>query len=203
MGQGAAMDAVLSTERLVLRRFEPSDADNLWMLYGDPAVMRHISLPTIPRSEIDDQVLPEILAEYDECPGFGHWAAQTRTDGEFVGRFGLHPAVPTEDGLWTRGTPADAAAMVSLGYRLRRAAWGRGFATEGARALVHRAFKEIGTAEIRATTMAVNTGSRNVLSKLGFEHISTLHLDWPDPLEGNQYGDVVYRLRRHDWITRA
>ncbi len=193
----------MSTERLVLRRFEPADADNLWTLYGDPAVMRHISLPTIPRSELDDLVLPELLAEYDECPGFGHWAALTRADREFVGWFGLHPAVPTDDGLWTRGTPADALAMVSLGYRLRRQAWGRGFATEGAHALVHRAFVDIGTAEIRATTMAVNAGSRNVLRKLGFDHIRTLHLDWPDPLEGNEHGDVVYRLRRRDWATRS
>ncbi|MET9023457.1 GNAT family N-acetyltransferase [Actinopolymorpha sp. NPDC004070] len=197
------MDILASTERLVLRRLEPSDADNLWRLYGDPAGMGHISLPTIPRSELDDQVLPELLAEYDECPGFGHWAAETRTDREFVGWFGLHPAVPADDGLWTLGTLEDASAIVSLGYRLRRAAWGRGFATEGARALVQRAFAEVGTAEIRATTMAVNTGSRRVLEKLGFEHIRTLHLDWPDPLEGNEHGDVVYRLRRCDWPTRT
>lgn len=62
--------------------------------------------------------------------------------------------------------PPGEIAVVSLGYRLRASAWGRGYATEGARALVRRAFTELGVSQIVATTMAVNTASRRVLERL-------------------------------------
>ena len=84
---------------------------------------------------------------------------------------------------------------------VRRGAWGRGLATEGARALVRLAFTELGTREIVATTMAVNAGSRRVLEKAGLRYARTVHLDWPDPLAGNEHGDVEYRLPRADWAA--
>lgn len=136
------MTLLLRTSRLALRQFEHGDLDNLWSLYGDPEVMRHISLPTISRAELAGRVLPDLLAE-------------------FVGRFGLHPAVPTEDplSLWEHGSPADTSTM-SLGCRVRRSFWGRGYATEAAGALVDRAFGELDAGAVCATTMAVNAGSR-------------------------------------------
>jgi RimJ/RimL family protein N-acetyltransferase len=91
-------------------------------------------------------------------------------------------------------------SMVGLGYRLRQDAWGRGYATEGARALVRRAFAELGVTEVVATTMAVNTGSRAVLAKAGLRYARTVHLTWPEPLPGNEDGDVEYRLGREDWL---
>ena len=191
------MQVLCRTDRLVLRRFERSDVENLWTLYGDPAVMRFICLPTISRSEFETRVVPELLAEYERYQHFGYWAAET-TSGEFVGRVGLHPSTPTDDGLWEH-TTSDHTSLVTLGYRIRRAAWGNGYATEAGRALVRRAFTDLGAAEIRATTMAVNVGSRRVLAKLGFQHVGTVHLDWPEPLEGNEHGDVIYRLDPERW----
>lgn len=190
------MRVILRTERLVLRRFEPSDGDDLATLLCDPEVMRFIALPVVPRSEVEDRELPAILAEYERYDDYGYWAAVTDA-GEFIGRFGLHPAVPATDHpeLWTHGSP-DETSVVSLGYRLRRPAWGAGYATEGAAALVDRAFTELGATQMCATTMAVNSGSRRVLEKLGFRHTATVHLNWPDPLPGNEYGDVIYRLDR-------
>jgi RimJ/RimL family protein N-acetyltransferase len=55
--------------------------------------------------------------------------------------------------------------------------------------------------EIVATTMAVNTGSRRVLEKAGLRYARTVHLDWPDPLDGSEHGDVEYRLPRADWAA--
>lgn len=193
------MSSVLRTERLILRRFTAADADNLWALHGDPEVMRFISLPTVGRQEFERLVVPEYLADNARYPDHGYWAAET-IGGEFVGRFGLHPAVPTEDPLrfWADGSP-DETTVLSLGYRLRRSAHGLGYATEGARAVVDRAFTELGATEIRATTMAVNHGSRRVMEKLGFRHVHTAHLAWPDPLPGNEHGDVVYHISREHW----
>ena len=70
------------------------------------------------------------------------------------------------------------------------------------RALVRRAFTELGVSQVVATTMAVNARSRRVLEKAGLRHARTLHLDWPDPLPGNEHGDVEYELHRNDWLPQ-
>jgi RimJ/RimL family protein N-acetyltransferase len=64
---------------------------------------------------------------------------------------------------------------------------------------VRKAFTELGVDEVVATTLAVNAGSRRVMEKAGLRYARTVHLDWPDPVEGTEHGDVEYRLRRTDW----
>jgi RimJ/RimL family protein N-acetyltransferase len=95
--------------------------------------------------------------------------------------------------------PPGRVSVAELGYRLRVSAWGRGYATEGARALVRRAFTGLAVTRLVATTMAVSTRSRRVLEKAGLEYLRTVHLDWPDPLPGTEHGDVEYQLHRDDW----
>ena len=140
-----------------------------------------------------------MLACYDRYGGLGHWAAHTRSDGQFIGWFGLRPVTPAAGAMvhWPDAPPGDIS-VVSLGYRLRTSAWSRGYATEGARALVRRAFAELGVRQIVATTMAVNTASRRVLEKAGLKYFRTVYLDWPHPLPGNEHGDVEYQLERND-----
>src|SRR5215469_1204479 len=157
--------------------------------------MRFIDKATKSRAEIESQVLPRFLAYHRRHLDFGVFAADTRADGAFVGWFGLRPVVPSGDAwLWKDG-PVDSG-VASLGYRLRRSAWGRGYATEGARALVRKAFTDLGIDEVIATTMAVNVGSRRVMEKAGLRYVRTVHLPWEHPVEGNEHGDVEYRLRR-------
>jgi RimJ/RimL family protein N-acetyltransferase len=194
------VEPVQVTERLVLRQFTAAGAGDLLVLDGDPRVMRFLE-PTIKsRAQIQAQVLPRLLACYDRYPGFGFWAAHTRTGGAFIGWFGLRPVTPTAGPMveWPDAPPGDTA-VASLGYRLRASAWGRGYATEGAQALVRRAFTELGVSRIVATTMAVNTASRRVLEKAGLTCTRTVHLDWPQPLPGNEHGDVEYQLDRSAW----
>jgi RimJ/RimL family protein N-acetyltransferase len=197
------MEPVQVTERLALRQFTAADAGDLLALDGDPQVMRFLE-PTIKsRAQIQAQVLPRFLACYDRYRGFGFWAAHTRTGGTFIGWFGLRPVTPTAEPMvdWPDAPPGDTA-VASLGYRLRASAWGRGYATEGAQALVRRAFTELGVSRIVATTMAVNTASRRVLEKAGLTCTRTVHLDWPQPLPGNEHGDVEYQLDRSAWAAR-
>jgi RimJ/RimL family protein N-acetyltransferase len=59
----------------------------------------------------------------------------------------------------------------------------------------------LGVREIVATTMAVNAGSRRVMEKAGLRYVRTVHLDWPDPLDGNEHGDVEYLLLRAGWAA--
>lgn len=188
------MHVYLETDRLVLRRFVESDVDNLAELDSDPEVMRFLTggRPT-PRERIRDEVLPRRIAEYQRFPRLGLWAAISRSSGEFEGWFALAPP---------KGADADRGAdEAELGYRLRRAAWGRGLATEGSQALVRKAFAELGLRRVWAETMAVNTRSRGVMEKAGLRHVRTFHLDWDDPIEGVEHGEVEYELRREDWAA--
>jgi RimJ/RimL family protein N-acetyltransferase len=197
-GSIGCVEPVLMTERLVLRRLTAADADGLLALDGDPAVMRYIDSRIKSRAEIETEVLPRLLAVYERYRDYGHFAADTR-DGEFIGWFGIRPVVPSADWMEHWVDAPEPARTAALGYRLRRSAWGRGYATEGAQALVRRAFGELGVEEVVATTMAVNARSRAVLAKAGLRYARTVHLTWDEPLPGNEHGDVEYRLCRADW----
>lgn len=189
------MGPVLLTERLALRRFTPSDVDNLLLLDGDAEVMRYIDGGAKTRAEIEESVLPRFLRYQETLDRLGFLVGETRDDGEFVGWFGVHPVTPTDEAMefWP---DADDVSVVSLGYRLRRTAWGLGYATEGARAVVRWALENPAVRSVVATTMSVNTGSRRVMEKIGLAYVRTVHVDWPDPLPGTEHGEVEYRLDR-------
>lgn len=186
------MEPVLTTERMWLRRFTPADVDNLYELDSDPEVMRFLTngRPT-PYGVVRDEVLPRILAEYERSARHGQWAAEERGTGRFLGWLSL--ALPDD------GDPDQA----ELGYRLRREFWGRGLATEGARALVRTAFAERGLRRVFATTMAVNLTSRRVMEKAGLRYVRTFHLEFDDPIPGTEYGEVEYAVTRDEWAATA
>lgn len=190
----------MRTERLALRRFSTADAANLLRLDGDPQVMRFLTGATRSLAQIRAEVLPALAGCHLRYPGFGYWAAETLADGEFIGWFGLRPVTPTGGAMEHWPDASGQTGVVSLGYRLRRSAWGQGYATEGARTLVRLAFTGLGVREVVATTMAVNTGSRRVMEKAGLRYARTVYLDWPEPLDGNEHGDVEYRLPREEWL---
>ena len=182
------MRTFLETERLRLRRFEKSDVDNLVALDGDPLVMRYITggRPTL-RSEIETDYLPAFLSYYDRFTGYGFWAAEEKSTGNFLGWFHLRPK------------PADPPDEPELGYRLCQAAWGKGYATEGSRALLHKAFTELGARRVYAETMAVNSASRRVMEKCRLRYVRTFHADWPDVIPGGELGEVEYALDRAEY----
>ncbi len=112
----------------------------------------------------------------------GHrWLAFNRSRTEFVGWFGLGPS---------------AVGVRELGFRLRRAAWGNGFATEGATAMIAVAFTALGAERVWAQTMTVNAESRAVMERCGLRYVRTFFGDWGDPIEGSELGDVGYELTR-------
>jgi len=182
----------LETERLVLRRFTMADAGDLLELDGDPEVMHFITGGrTTPREEIEDDVLPAFLSYYEHGVRYGFWAAIEKSTGTFLGWFHFRP----REG----GDPDEA----ELGYRFKRSAWGKGYATEGSRALIQKGFTELGVRRVVAETMVVNVASRRVMEKAGLAYVRTFHQPWPYPIEGSEHGDVEYALRRADWEQRA
>ncbi|HEY8284266.1 MAG TPA: GNAT family N-acetyltransferase [Chloroflexota bacterium] len=187
------MRIFLETDRVVLRRFTAADVDNLTDLDSDPEVMRFISggTPT-PRDVIQNEVLPRFLRYYERSEGFGYWAAIEKSTGEFLGWFAFHPpegAAPDE---------------VELGYRLRKAAWGKGYGTEVARALIRKGFTELGVQRVVATADRVNYGSRRVMEKAGLTLVRTFRFDdpWPHLPEGPEQDGVDYALSKAEWEQR-
>ena len=148
---------VLETPRLRLRQFTPDDVDRLVELDSDPEVMRYITFgaPT-PREVYTEVILPRWFAIYRDTPLLGYWAAEERNSGVFHGWFHLRP-----DRIDT--------GEQELGYRLRRDSWGRGYASEGASALIDHGFRRVRVEKISARALAGNHGSRKVMEKCGLE----------------------------------
>jgi RimJ/RimL family protein N-acetyltransferase len=168
----------LTTARL---RLEPVVAEHLELmveLNSDPEVMRFIIGRAAGREEVLAEWAERRGPRTDAGRGLGYWAGFA--DAEFVGWWGL--------------AATDEAGVANLGYRLRRAAWGEGYATEGAGALLAHGFGILSLHRVCASTMAVNTGSRTVLEKLGMTHTETCVGEWRDPLPGWELGEVVYEI---------
>ncbi|MFD3698008.1 GNAT family N-acetyltransferase [Streptomyces sp. NPDC058646] len=186
------MNVFLETDRLVLRAFSEADVDHLIALDNDPDVMRFINggRPTS-REVIRAQTLPRLLHEYPCFGTRGYWAAQEKDTGTFLGWFEFRPL------------DAHSPAVVELGYRLHRAAWGTGYATEGSRALIRKGFTSLGVERVTANTMAVNVGSRRVMEKAGLSFLRHFTGDWPEAIEGSEHGEVEYELTRTAWEQRS
>lgn len=182
------MRVYLETDRMVLRRFTEADADNLFDLDSDPDVMRFLNggKPT-PRDVIENEILPRLLHDYERFAGYGRWAAVEKSTGEFLGWFALRPR---------EGGGLDEA---ELGYRLRKSAWGKGYGTEGSRALINKGFTQLGVQRVFAQTMAVNVASWRVMEKAGLTLVRIFHQSWPDPIDGAEHGEVEYGLHKADW----
>ena len=148
----------LETERLLLRPWRPAeDLDALAAINADPDVMRFVA-PNRPltRAETADQL--ERFVAHWERHGFGLWAVVPRDgDGRAVGFAGL--AIPS---FLPQILPA-----VEVGWRLASAAWGRGYATEAARASVAFGFERLGLRSIVSVVEAGNVRSLRVAEKLG------------------------------------
>ncbi|QTE31648.1 GNAT family N-acetyltransferase [Pengzhenrongella sicca] len=187
------MDAYLQTERVTLRRFRVDDADLLTELDSDPAVMRYLSggEPTAPEL-VRERILPGILAAYDRWAGTrGLFAAYEKAGGAFIGWFCLRPE---------REGPLEE---VELGYRLRQAAWGRGYATEVSAALLTMAFTDLRVRVVWGETMALNRASQHVMEKVGMA--VTQKLATPEDMlavEGAELGGYRYEITKEQWERR-
>ncbi|MGW2373854.1 GNAT family N-acetyltransferase [Kitasatospora sp. NPDC001683] len=185
------MHVFLETTRLSLRPFTEADADHLFALDNDPEVVRFINggKPTS-RETIETRILPRLLHDYPCFGTRGFWAAEEKATGAFLGWFAFRPL------------DEHSPAVVELGYRLNRVAWGRGYATEGSRALIDKGYTDLGVERVTANTMAVNTRSRRVMEKSGLSFLRNYTEDWPDPIPGSEHGEVEYELTRSEWQQR-
>jgi RimJ/RimL family protein N-acetyltransferase len=145
---------VISTERLLLRPWRPDDVGPYAAIVADPEVMRHMGSGPMDRAAASAQVAR--FAAGTALSGVYHTAAEDRATGELIGRIGLfhQPEWP-------------GPHKVEVGWLLARRAWGRGLATEGARAAVNYGFQELGLPVIVSFTVPENVRSRAVMERLG------------------------------------
>ncbi len=180
----------LRSERLRLRRFRPDDRAPFSALNADPAVMRHF--PSALTREQSDALAARIDAHFD-AHGFGLFAVEPLADARFSGFVGL-------------SVPAFAAHFtpcVEIGWRLATSAQGRGYATEGARAVLTFGFEQLGLREIVSFTVPENRASRRVMEKLGLERDPAEDFDHPSLPAGHALRrHVLYRLGADAWRAR-
>lgn len=182
---------VLKTPRLVLRQFTEDDVDDLVDLNSDPAVMRYLGGRPTPREQVRDEIIPCYLDGYRRFDRLGTWAAEAAASGEFLGWFHFRPDGGTD------------VTNVDLGYRLRRPAWNKGYATEGSRALISMGFTDLGVDRVFAHTMTVNTASRHVMEKCGLTLVRTVPYEGAFVIEGAEHGEVEYAITKPEWETHA
>lgn len=166
----------LETERLVLRMLRESDFESYAQMCGDPEAMRYIG---------DGQALTRPLAWRNlalmighwSLRGYGLWAVEERASGALVGRVGF----------WNpEGWPG-----FELGWLLRRSSWGKGYATEAARAALQFAFTEMGRPQVISLIHPDNAASIRVAERLGERPAGSAEVLGTTVL--------VYRITREEW----
>lgn len=170
----------LRTDRLLLRRWRGSDLEPWAAMNADPEVREHLGEPW--SRERSDASVARFEADFDRW-GYGWSAVEVRATGEFAGFAGLDRV---EEHLPFSG--------VEIGWRLARWAWGRGYATEAARAVLGHAFTALGLTEVLAVTTAGNLRSRAVMHRLGMVRDPEDDFDDPTAPEGPLRPNVLYRL---------
>lgn len=173
---------ILKTAHLTLAPCHPDDRTDFIDLELDPEVMRFLNGGAVDHEKIDPTSVTFLMPRGTE-PYV--WTGRRIVDGEFVGWFCLF---------------AESDRLAELGYRLRRKEWGKGFASEGAAALIDWGFKACGYDKIVATTMAVNLGSRRVMEKIGMRHARTYSFP-SGTIPGTEHGEVCYELTRAEHIA--
>lgn len=172
----------LRTDRLVLRAWRESDLGPWAAMNADPEVREYF--PEVLTQEQAEASVARFQADLDQR-GWGWWAVEVRATGEFIGFTGLDPV---DEGMPFTG--------VEAGWRLSRAAWGHGYATEAARAALAYGFDRLGLAEILAVTSATNLRSQAVMRRIGMTRDPADDFDDPTVPQGPLRPSVVYRLRK-------
>ena len=178
-------------------------------LDGDAEVMRYITGRARSRGEVLEEWLPALARDAGPAGLLGYWA------GFLVDEWSQTPALGADSmafgtnrhsrfvGWWSLNPHPEEPGEAELGYRLRREAWGQGYATEGALVLLAHGFETAGLEHVWAQTMAVNRASRAVMERIGLVFERTWVGEWNQPLPGWEQGEVAYGLTGAEWRSRA
>jgi RimJ/RimL family protein N-acetyltransferase len=171
----------LRTDRLALRSWRESDIGPWAEMNADPEVREYLG-GLLTRQESAASAA-HFQAQLDER-GFGFWAVEVHSTGEFIGFTGLDQV---DEGMPFTG--------IEIGWRLARPAWGHGYATEAALAGLAFGFETLALPEILAVTTVTNLRSQAVMRRIGMTHDPAEDFDNPTEPEGPLRRSVLYRIR--------
>ena len=179
----------VTTQRLRLRQWRETDREPCAALNADPAVMRFFA--DTQSREASDRSIDVWRAELNER-GWSNWAVEALESGGFIGFIGL--SVPK------RALPF--MPCVEVGYRLAREYWGKGYATEGAKAALDVAFRKLALNEVVSFTALLNLPSRAVMERIGMANANE-DFDHPALPEGSELRrHCLYRVSREAWAPQ-
>lgn len=150
------MHVIIETARLVLRQFEPGEGQLIYTLNEDPEITRYTGDPV---RDLDhaEEILREVILPQYTLYNHGRWAVHTKPGMEFIGWCGLKYRPELDE--------------IDLGYRFMKQAWGKGYATEAAKASVRYGFEKLGLRRIVGRAMPENIASIKVLEKCGMRYV--------------------------------
>ncbi|HWZ44613.1 MAG TPA: GNAT family N-acetyltransferase [Candidatus Saccharimonadales bacterium] len=183
--------SIITTERLILRPWQASDREPFFRMSADPRVMEF--MPALLTRDESDRLVDQIDAHFRDH-GFGPCAVELLSDRSFIGFVGLY--IPRFQAAFT--------PCIEIAWRLAATAWGQGLATEGARAMVSYAFRNLQLEELVSFTVPGNLRSRRVMEKLGMTHNPADDFDHPMLPPGHPMRrHVLYRMQRAEFESMA
>ena len=179
---------ILETDRLILRTWNDNDLQSMLAINQDPKVMEYF--PDLQDLEMTKNFINRVNNHFEKY-GYSLYATARKDSGEFIGFIGLLMA-----DFKAHFTPA-----TEIGWRLSSKHWGQGLATEGAKAVLDYAFRELKLPEVVSFAAASNTKSIRVIQKIGLQHNAKDNFDHPklkdaSPLKRH----VLYRLSRKEYL---
>lgn len=176
------MNAFLETERLILKKTEQSDFDNLVALRSDPDVMRYAGRGVQTKDEV--QKFLDTVISYQKKHGFGFCSVFEKETGEFIGQAGLFHV-----GFY------DEQPEIEIAYRLHKKYWGKGYGTELTEALIRWGFKNLPLSKLVAFVHPDNLASHRILQKCGMRRLGIVH---------SYYGDIPkYEIYKSDLLNKC
>ena len=178
------MTPIIETKRLILREWKDEDIPAFVAMNQDPRVMEFF--PAL-RTEQESRALVERIGQHFRAHGFGAFAVELKATGEFIGFVSL--MIPDFE--------AHFIPCVEIGWRLAHKFWGKGYATEAAKAVLKSGFEKHGLKEIVSFTSILNQPSMRVMEKIGLKRDPNGDFDHPNiPKDHRLAKHVLYRLRR-------
>ncbi len=166
----------IETERLLIRPFKMEDIDPSYAMNLDAEVSRYTADGgVVSKKEIERRIVENVFGDYEKH-GFGRLAVELKGENKFIGFTGLKYLEDMNE--------------VDLGYRFMKEYWGKGIATESARACVNLGFETIGLSKIIAMVLPENRGSIRVIEKLNFEYEK-------DIIEDNQLAKIYSLIKKN------
>ena len=179
---------ILETDRLILRTWRTPDVDQMALIDQDPKVCQY--LPAIGTRASTEAGVQRIIQHYEER-GFSLYAVELKNSGEFIGFLGLI----------TPSFQAHFTPVIEIGWRLASQHWNKGHATEGAKAVLHHGFLQLGLDEIVSFTVVNNQASRRVMEKIGLHHHPQDDFYHPRlPADSSLRRHVLYRLSKTEYL---